>query len=156
MDAALSGGLAWQLLAVLIPLKIVATSLTLASGGSGGVFLPSLYIGSVVGGLYGTGVHHLLGSWSADSGAYALVGMAGLLAAATHSPITAMLLLFEVTSDYKIILPVMMVTTVSTMVGRALKEDSLYTMALRRKGISQHRREDLIMRSHTVGEVMRP
>jgi len=156
MDAALSGTLSWPLLALLVPLKIVATSLTLASGGSGGVFLPSLYIGSVAGGLYGVAVHHVLGGLSAGSGAYALVGMAGVLAAATHSPITAMILLFEVTDDYKIILPVMIVATLATMIGRALKEDSLYTMALSRKGIALHRREDVIMQSHTVGEVMRP
>ena len=156
MDAALSGRLSWQLLAVLVPIKIVATSLTLASGGSGGVFLPSLYIGSVAGGLYGIAVHHVLGAQAAGSGAYALVGMAGLLAAATHSPITAMLLLFEVSGDYKIILPVMIVVTLASMVGRALKQDSLYTLKLSRQGIALHRREDLIMRSHSVGEVMRP
>ena len=155
MDAALSGTLSWPLLAVLVPLKIIATSLTLASGGSGGVFLPSLYIGSVAGGLYGVGVHLALGSVSAGSGAYALVGMAGVLAAATHSPITAMILLFEVTGDYKITLPVMIVVTLATMVARALKDDSLYSLALSRKGIALHRREDLIMQSHTVGEVMR-
>jgi chloride channel protein, CIC family len=156
MDAALSGALSWQLLAVLIPVKIVATSLTLASGGSGGVFLPSLYIGSVTGGLYGVAVHHLAGGMAAGSGAYALVGMAGVLAAATHSPITAMILLFEVTGDYKIILPVMIVVTLATMVARALKQDSLYTLKLSRQGIALQRREDVIMRSHTVGEVMRP
>jgi CIC family chloride channel protein len=156
MDAALSGRLSWPLLAVLIPVKIIATSLTLASGGSGGVFLPSLYIGAVAGGLYGVAVHAGLGSLAAGSGAYALVGMAGVLAAATHSPITAMLLLFEVTGDYKIILPVMIVVTLATLVGRALKEDSLYTLKLSRQGIALHRREDIIMRSHTVAAVMRP
>jgi len=110
----------------------------------------------VAGGLYGTAVHYLLGPLSAGSGAYALVGMAGVLAAATHSPITAMILLFEVSGDYKIILPVMIVATVATMVGRALKEDSLYTLKLSRQGIALHRREDIIMRMHTVREVMQP
>jgi CIC family chloride channel protein len=156
MDLALRGSLSWQLLAILVPVKIIATSLTLASGGSGGVFLPSLYIGSVAGGVYGVATDHVLGGTAAGSGAYALVGMAGVLAAATHSPITAMILLFEVTGDYKIILPVMIVATLATMVGRALKEDSLYTLKLSRRGIVLSRREDLIMRSHTVGQVMRP
>ena len=156
MDYALSAKLSPQLLAMLIPLKIVATSLTLASGGSGGVFLPSLYIGSVTGGFYGWVFHHLVGHAAAGSGAYALVGMAGLLAAATHSPITAMILLFEVTGDYKIILPVMVVATVATMVARAVKEDSLYTLKLSRRGIGLARREDLIMRSHSVAQVMQP
>jgi CIC family chloride channel protein len=156
MDAALSGKLSWEWLALLVPVKIFATSLTLASGGSGGVFLPSLYIGSVAGGLYGAIAHGLLPHMTAGSGAYALVGMAGVLSAATHSPITAMILLLEVTGDYKIILPVMIVSTISTMVGRTLKRDSLYSLKLSRQGIALHRREDLIMRSHTVGEVMRP
>ena len=156
MDGALSGRLPWPLLAVLVPLKIMATSLTLASGGSGGVFLPSLYIGSVAGGLYGVCVHGLLGQLSAGSGAYALVGMAGVLAAATNSPITAMILLFEVSGDYQIILPVMIVATLATMVARTLKEDSLYTLKLSRQGIALHRREDIIMRTHTVREIMQP
>jgi CIC family chloride channel protein len=156
MDAALSGELPWQWLALLLPAKMIATSLTLASGGSGGVFLPALYLGSIAGGLYGTAAHHLLPEVSAGSGAYALVGMAGVLSAATHSPITAMILLLEVSGDYKIILPVMIVVTLSTMVGRALKQDSLYTLQLSRRGIALHRREDVIMRTHSVGEVMRP
>lgn len=156
MDSALSGMLPWHLLALLLPMKIVATSLTIASGGSGGVFLPSLYIGSVAGGLYGVGVHELLPRLSAGSGAYALVGMAGVLAAATHSPITAMLLLIEVTGDYKIILPVMIVVTLATIVGRSVEKDSLYTLKLARQGAAVYRHEDLILRTHTVGQVMKP
>ena len=156
MDGALKGGIPWQWLALLLGMKMIATSLTLASGGSGGVFLPSLYLGAVAGGLYGFAVHALLPNVTAGSGAYALVGMAGVLSAATHSPITAMILLFEVTGDYKIILPVMVVVTLATVVGRALKEDSLYTLQLSRRGIALHRREDVIMRTHTVGEVMQP
>ena len=156
MDAALSGTTPWHWLALLLPLKILATSLTLASGGSGGVFIPALYIGAVTGGLVGSGVHALLPSVTAGAGAYALVGMAGVLSAATHSPITAMILLFEMSGDYQIILPVMIVVTLSTAVGRSLAEDSLYTAALRRRGILVDRREDQIMRRHRVGEAMRP
>jgi chloride channel protein, CIC family len=156
MDAALSDKLPWALLALLVPAKIIATSLTLAAGGSGGVFLPSLYIGSVTGGLYGTAVHEIFPHMTAGPGAYALVGMAGVLSAATHSPITALLLLFEVTGDYAIILPVMIVTTLASLVGRVLKRDSLYTLPFSRRGIDLHRRDDLVMRSHTVGEIMRP
>ncbi len=155
MDGALSGTLPWKLLAVLVPAKIIATSLTLSSGGSGGVFLPSLYLGAIAGGLYGTLIHHLLPGITAGSGAYALVGMGGVLAAATHSPLTALILLFEVSSDYKIILPVMLVSALATLVARSLRDDSLYSHALAKRGIKLHRREDVIMRSHTVGEVMR-
>jgi CIC family chloride channel protein len=156
MDGALSGATPWTWLALLLPAKIVATSLTLASGGSGGVFLPALYIGSVTGGLYGSAAHALLPGMTAGPGAYALVGMAGVLSAATHSPITAMILLFEVSGDYAIILPVMTVITLATLVGRVLHSESLYTLKLSRLGIVLHRREDLIMRSHRVSDVMRP
>jgi CIC family chloride channel protein len=156
MSDALDGAIPWMWLAVLLPAKLVATSLTLASGGSGGVFLPSLYLGAVAGGLYGTGLHELAPDLTASSGAYALVGMGGVLAAATHSPITALLLLIEVTGDYRIVLPVMLAVTLATLVSRALEQNSIYTLALGRRGIQLHRRGDLIMRAHSVGEVMRP
>ncbi|MGH7822247.1 MAG: chloride channel protein, partial [Candidatus Binatia bacterium] len=156
MDEALAGRLPWHLLLLLLPAKMLATSLTLASGGSGGVFLPALYVGSVAGGLFGMTAHALLPTWTAGSGAYALVGMAGVLAAATHTPITAILLLIEITGDYKVVLPVMIVSTIATQVGRALKQDSIYTLKFTRRGIELDRREDMILRSHTVGQVMRP
>ena len=155
MSAALVGSIPWLWLAVLLPAKLAATSLTLASGGSGGVFLPSLYLGAVAGGLYGAGLHALLPDLTSGSGAYALVGMGGALAAATHSPITALLLLIEVTGSYRIVLPVMLAVTLGTLVSRALEKESIYTMALGRRGIQLHKRGDLIMRAHSVGEVMR-
>jgi CIC family chloride channel protein len=156
MDAALRGDVPWAWLCLLVPAKMVATSLTLASGGSGGVFLPALYVGAAAGGAYGAGARALLGGLAAGPGAYALVGMAGVLAAATHAPITAIILLLEVSGDYKIILPVMIVSTLATLVARALHEQSLYTLKLSRRGLDLHRREDLVMRSHTVGEITRP
>jgi CIC family chloride channel protein len=156
MSAALVGAIAWTWLALLLPAKLAATSLTLASGGSGGVFLPSLYLGAVAGGLYGFGLHALAPALTASSGAYALVGMGGVLAAATHSPITALLLLIEVTGDYRIVLPVMIAVTLATLVSRALERNSIYSLALDQRGIQLHRRGDLIMRAHSVGEVMRP
>jgi CIC family chloride channel protein len=155
MSDALRGAIPWMWLALLLPAKLVATSVTLASGGSGGVFLPSLYLGSIAGGLYGVALHALLPEQTSASGAYALVGMGGVLAAATHSPITALLLLIEVTGDYKIVLPVMIVVTLATLASRALESDSIYTLSLTRRGIQLHRRQDLAMRSHSVGEVMR-
>lgn len=156
MDRALSGELPWRMLAVLVPMKIVATSLTIASGGSGGVFLPSLYVGAMAGGLYGFGIQALLPGLSASSGAYAMIGMSGVLAAATHSPITAMMLLIEATGDYKVVLPVMIVVTLASLAGRALKQDSLYTLKIARKSDAVYRQEDVILRTHTVGQVMKP
>ena len=156
MDRALDGTLPWTLLLLLLPAKIVATSLTLASGGSGGMFLPALYVGAITGGLFGFAVHGVFPGWTATSGAYALVGMSGVLAAATHSPITSILLLIEISGDYQIVLPVMTVTVIATLVGRAFKRDSVYTLKFSRRGIELNRREDMILRSHTVGQVMRP
>ncbi len=102
---ALLGKLPWFLLLVLVFVKIFATSLTIGSGGSGGVFAPSLFIGAMMGGIYGHMVHHFFPSVTASSGAYSLVGMGAIVAGATHAPITSILILFELTDDYRIILP---------------------------------------------------
>ena len=154
MDEILRGGLSWAWLLLLLPIKMLATSLTLASGGSGGVFLPSLYLGSVTGGLIGIGAGGLFPSITAPSGGYALVGMAAFLAAATHSPITAFLLLFELTGDYHIILPLMLSCSVSTLVAKLLRAESIYTLQLIRRGIDVHRREENLMQAFTVSQVM--
>ncbi len=95
ITAALLGTVPWFLLLILIFVKIVATSLTIGSGGSGGVFAPSLFIGAMMGGIYGTVVHHLFPSVTASSGAYSLVGMGAIVAGTTHAPITAILIIFE-------------------------------------------------------------
>ena len=154
MDEILRGGVSWSWLLLLLPIKMAATSLTLASGGSGGVFLPSLYLGSITGGLIGISAGTLLPAITAPSGGYALVGMAAFLAAATHSPITAFLLLFELTGDYHIILPLMLSCSVSTLVAKMLREESIYTLQLVRRGIDVRRREENIMRAFTVGHIM--
>jgi chloride channel protein, CIC family len=154
MDEILRGGISWTWLLLLLPIKMGATSLTLASGGSGGVFLPSLYLGAITGGLIGIGAGILFPSITAPSGGYALVGMAAFLAAATHSPITAFLLLFELTGDYHIILPLMLSCSVSTLVAKMLREESIYTLQLVRQGIDIRRREENIMRAFTVGQIM--
>lgn len=154
MDEILRGGVSWAWLLLLLPIKMGATSLTLASGGSGGVFLPSLYLGAITGGLIGIGAGALFPAITAPSGGYALVGMAAFLAAATHSPITAFLLLFELTGDYHIILPLMLSCSVSTLVAKMLREESIYTLQLVRRGIDVRRREENIMQAFTVGQVM--
>jgi CIC family chloride channel protein len=154
MDAILRSGISWPWLLLLLPVKMAATSLTLASGGSGGLFLPMLYLGAIVGGLFGFGVGALFPTITGPSGAYALVGMGAFLAATVHSPITAFLLLFEITSDYHIILPLMASCSVSTLVAKMLREESIYTLQLVRRGIDVRRREENIMRAFTVGQVM--
>ena len=117
-----------------IPLKVIATSLTLAAGGSGGVFAPSLFIGAMAGGAFGGVANFLLPHTSAPPGAYALVGMAAVFAGAAHAPITAILILFEMTGDYKIILPLMIAVVISYLVVAASGRDSIYTIKLRRLG----------------------
>jgi CIC family chloride channel protein len=154
MDAILRGGISWSWLLLLLPVKMVATSLTLASGGSGGLFLPMLYLGSVAGGLFGFAAGALFPSLTAPGGAYALVGMGAFLAGAVHSPITAFLLLFEITGDYHIILPLMVSCSVSTLVAKLLREESIYTLQLMRRGIDVRQREANLMQVFTVGHVM--
>ena len=116
MDLILRSGLSWQWLLLLLPMKMGATSLTLASGGSGGLFLPALYLGAIIGGLFGFGVGSLFPSAVGPSGGYALVGMSAFFAGVIHCPITAFLLLFELTNDYHIILPLMASVVMSTLV----------------------------------------
>ncbi|HVS99383.1 MAG TPA: chloride channel protein [Solirubrobacterales bacterium] len=115
--------------------KIFATSLTMAIGGSGGVFAPSLFIGAMLGTAFGAGVHDLLPGVTASAGAYGLVGMAAVFAAAGRAPITAVLIVFELTADYKIILPLMLAVVVATGLSHLLSADSIYTLKLRRRGI---------------------
>lgn len=155
MDLILRGGIPWPWLLLLLPVKMGATSLTLASGGAGGLFLPSLYLGAVIGGLFGSGVGALLPTLTGPSGGYALVGMSAFLAGVVHCPITAFLLLFELTGHYSIILPLMLSCVVSTLVAKLGRDESIYTLQLIRRGIDIRRREENLMRAFTVGQVMR-
>ena len=155
MDLILRGGIPWPWLLLLLPVKMGATSLTLASGGAGGLFLPSLYLGAVIGGLFGSGVGALLPTLTGPSGGYALVGMSAFLAGVVHCPITAFLLLFELTGHYSIILPLMLSCVVSTLVAKLVRDESIYTLQLIRRGIDVRRREENLMRAFTVGQVMR-
>ena len=155
MDMALNGQMVWYITFILIFMKIIATSITLGSGGSGGVFAPSLFIGAMLGGTFGSLVHFIFPDITATKGAYALVGMGSVIAAAAHAPMTNILILFELTNDYKIILPIMASCIIATSVVRYLSKDSIYTLKLRRRGINiQQGREVSIMGSIKVGDVM--
>jgi len=155
MEGALRGDLALGLLAFLAVLKIFATSLTIGSGGSGGVFAPSLFIGAMLGGAFGMLVHNLLPQITSPSGAYAMVGMAAVFAGASRAPITAVLILFEMTDDYRIILPLMLATGVSTLLADYLFKDSIYTLKLSRRGVRLERGRDVdVMQGVLVGEAM--
>ncbi len=155
IKAALHVEMFWGVMFFLIFLKIVATSLTLGSGGSGGIFAPSLFIGAMLGGLFGNLVHTLFPQVAAAPGAYALVGMSALVAGTTHATLTAMLIIFEMTGDYRIILPLMLASVLSTLLANRLSKESIYTLKLVRKGISLSGGRDVsILTSTFVREVM--
>ncbi len=156
MDGLLQGEqVATGLLLALMLLKPLLTSTTLAAGGSGGVFAPSLFIGSMLGGAFGRAVNHLFPGAVAPAPAYALVGMGAVLAGAVHCPITAILLLFEITGDYRIILPIMLCAAVGTLAAQGLSKGSVYTERLFRRGIHLHLGRDLnVLEMVTVEEAM--
>jgi CIC family chloride channel protein len=128
------GQMAWYFLALLVLGKILATSITLASGASGGLFTPSLYIGAATGGAFGAALRGLFPTLHIHPEAYALVGMGALVAGATNAPITGILIVFEMTNDYAIVLPLMLTTVICHQIARRLEPDSLYSGWLRRRG----------------------
>jgi len=151
----LHGELALWLMVILIVLKLLATSLTLGSGNSGGIFAPSLFMGAVAGGSFGVMVNKLFPSVTATPGAYALVGMAGMVAGATHAPITALLIIFEMTSDYRIILPLMVTVVIAVLVAQKLSPYSIYTSKLAKRGIDLRGGKDVnVLKSHLVDAIM--
>ena len=120
-------------------LKPIATSLTLGSGGSGGVFAPSLFTGAFLGDGFGALAHHAFPSWTGPAAAYGLVGMAAVFAAAAEAPITAIMIVFEMSSDYTIILPLMVAVVIATLLGRRLLGATIYERKLLRRGIDWQR-----------------
>jgi CIC family chloride channel protein len=142
-------------LLLLMFLKMVATSLTLGSGASGGVFAPSLWMGAMLGGAFGLIVNEAFPSIAAPYGAYALVGMAAFFSGASRATLTAIIILFEMTSTYEIILPLMFACVVSDAVSTVLSKDTIYTMKIRRKGVVySYEREVNILETISVGDVM--
>ena len=105
-------------------------------GGSGGVFAPSLFMGAMLGSAYGTVAHRLTPHLAAASGAYGLVGMGAVFAATARAPITAVIIVFELTGDYNVILPLMFAIVVATALSNRLTRDTIYTLKLRRRGIT--------------------
>ncbi|HPC83124.1 MAG TPA: chloride channel protein [Thermoanaerobaculaceae bacterium] len=136
--AACLGELPVRLLLALAAGKILATALTLGSGGWGGDFAPTLFVGAMLGGAYGRGLEALLGHAMAGAGAYAMVGMGGVLAAVVRCPATAVLLLFEMTSSYQVILPIMVCVATATFVARRFDVLGLYHHRLRELGGPVH------------------
>ncbi|MBW1729386.1 MAG: chloride channel protein [Deltaproteobacteria bacterium] len=155
INKALLNNLPGLFLCLLIFLKIAATSITLGSGGSGGIFAPSLFIGAMTGGFFGWIANSLFPGIPASPGAYALVGMGAVVAGTTHAPITAILIIFEMSGNYKIILPMMITCILSTIITVSFKKGSIYTIKLLRRGVDiAGGMEQNILRTLKVGQFM--
>ena len=155
IEKTLSGGFSIWLLLAMVFLKPLATSLTLGSGNSGGVFAPGLFTGAVLGGALGKLLEIILPGASINSGAFAIAGMAAVFAGAARAPFTAILIVFEMTDDYRMIVPLMATVVTSLVVAERLMKDSIYTLKLSRRGIRIQRGRDVdVMESVHVHEVM--
>jgi CIC family chloride channel protein len=142
------------LLAFLCVIKIVGTCVTLGSGGSGGVIAPCVFIGATAGSIVGFLLRHWFPSAGIQPELYALVGMGAVLAAVVHAPLASILICFELTQDYKVMLPAMLACIISTGVARALYRDSIYTAGLRARGVRLGDKSDLtLLRRMTVEQV---
>ncbi|MEU8878375.1 chloride channel protein [Streptomyces javensis] len=155
LENAIDGEYTVGLLLLLLVGKIVATSLTIGIGGSGGVFAPSLFLGAMAGTAFGATAHQLLPGTAGAVGAYGLVGMGAAFAGAARAPITAVIVLFELTGQYSIILPMMLAIVLATLTSRLLSHDTIYTLKLRRRGIDlDTARLESPLAGATVREVM--
>ena len=135
LERAVDGRYAAGFLIVLLVGKTFATSLTMSIGGSGGVFAPSLFMGAMLGSAYGQAIHSLFPHASSSAGAYGLVGMGAVFAASARAPITAVLIIYELTGEYSTILPLMLAIVLATAISARLSPDTIYTLKLRRRGI---------------------
>jgi CIC family chloride channel protein len=155
LEEVLQGRAPFFLLFLLIFLKPLATSFTLGSGNSGGVFAPSLFTGAMLGGSFGYLAMHLFPDLQIEIGAYALVGMAAVFSAAARAPLTSMLIVFEMSNDYRLILPLMTAGMVASTFAHWLHSDSIYSLKLTKRGIRFEQGKDLdIMQTVQVDEVM--
>ena len=155
MNMALLNEMTGLLMLTLIFVKMAATSITLGTGGSGGIFAPSLFMGGMVGGFFGWVVNLFFPEITAPPAAYALVGMGAFVAGVTHAPITAILIIFEMTGNYKIILPMMITAILSTIMASSLKNGSIYTIKLLRRGVDISKGlEQNILKNMKVRQIM--
>jgi chloride channel protein, CIC family len=155
LGRAVTGGYLLVFLLVLLVGKIIATSLTIGIGGSGGVFAPSLFIGAMLGEAFGLVLHRAAPGLVSTPGAYALVGMGAVFAGAARTPITAVIIMFELTGEYHIILPLMLAIALAAGVSKLMVKDSIYTRKLLRRGIDLHAPGRVLERL-TVASAARP
>ncbi|WP_375486750.1 chloride channel protein [uncultured Jatrophihabitans sp.] len=156
LGKAVAGGYGIAFLLTLLVGKLIACSLTIGIGGSGGVFAPSLFCGAMAGGAFGETVHAIAPSAGGSVGAYALIGMGAVFAGAARAPITAVVILFELTGEYSIILPLMLAIVLATGVSHLISRDTVYTRKLLRRGIDIDEPADATLRRRPLTDVMAP
>ncbi len=138
MNEALNGTMGAALLLSLVFVKIIMTGVTLGCGGAGGVFAPSMFIGTVFGGGFAKLINIVLPGTIASPHGFALIGMGAFLAAATHAPLTAIFLLVEMTRDYNVVIPIMITAVSATLVSRRMMPESIDTYDLAQRGLDVH------------------
>ena len=155
MVEALNGHLVWHVMLLLVAVKLLAVNITLGSGFSGGIFAPALFLGGMLGGGFGAVLGKVLPGAHDPVGAFAMVGMAAMVGAATGGPLTAILILFEMTGEYRVILPLMLASIGAALVYRSLMRDSIFTLKFARRGQElQFGRESAILRDYQVQDIM--
>jgi chloride channel protein, CIC family len=132
---ALNGNMALKLMALLVVLKLFAVTLSYASGNAGGIFGPALFLGAMLGGTIGSVAHHYLPTSTAMPGAYALVGMGALFAGIVRAPMTSVLMIFEMTHDYAVIVPLMIANLASLFISSRLQKEPIYEALAHQDGI---------------------
>jgi CIC family chloride channel protein len=135
VGAALNGNMAFRMMVLLVVLKLIAVTTSYASGNAGGIFGPSLFIGAMLGGTVGTLAHHLFPAYTATPGAYALVGMGAVFAGIVRAPMTSVLMIFEMTQDYAVIVPLMIANLVSLFIASRLQHEPIYEALAVQDGI---------------------
>ena len=153
---ALNGSMALKLMLLLVALKLVGVTVSYASGNAGGIFGPSLFLGAMLGGAIGTVAHHLLPGYTATPGAYALVGMGAVFAGIVRVPMTSVLMIFEMTQDYAVIVPLMIANMTSLFISRRFQKQPIYEALAHQDGIHLPSAGTLHQTSQrTVAQVMR-
>ncbi len=150
---ALNGSMAFKLMAVLVVLKLFGVTVSYASGNAGGIFGPSLFLGAMLGGALGSVAHHLLPLHTATPGAYALVGMGALFAGIVRAPMTSVLMIFEMTRDYAVIVPLMIANLTSLFISRRFQKQPIYEALAHQDGIHLPKRQEE-SNHRRVGQVM--
>lgn len=156
LGRAVAGGYGIAFLVALLVGKLVACSLTIGIGGSGGVFAPSLFCGAMAGAAFGEVVHAVAPTAGGSVGAYALIGMGAVFAGAARAPITAVVILFELTGEYSIILPLMLAIVLATGMSHLVSRDTVYTRKLLRRGIDIDEPADAALRRQPVSRYAVP